>query len=149
MKLDYILRGYTGNIGTYFATMTDSVIRQEDDPQKATWRLDQIPVLKRFLTSDKGSGAIQEYYELRDEVRELTRTLNSYTEQGLVEKYKEYIKENGRLLAIKPQVLAMNRELTFLRRKKNQIAQSRMDPDSKRRAIDAIREARAKDDSKH
>ena len=141
MKLDYILRGYTGNIGTYFATMTDSVIRQEDDPQKATWRLDQIPVLKRFLTSDKGSGAIQEYYELRDEVRELTRTLNSYTEQGLVEKYKEYIKENGRLLAIKPQVLAMNRELTFLRRKKNQIAQSRMDPDSKRRAIDAIREA--------
>ena len=74
--------------------MTDSVIRQEDDPQKATWRrLDQIPVLKRFLTSDKGSGAIQEYYELRDEVRELTRTLkNSYTEQGLVEKYKEYMK---------------------------------------------------------
>ena len=141
MKLDYLIRGYTGNMGTYLINLIDSVIRQEDDPQKPAWRLDQIPVLKRFLTSDKGAGVINDYYELRDAVREVTRSMNSLEEQGLVEEYQQYIQENGKLIAIKPQVLSINRQLVYLRDQKRQIQASRMDPTAKRQAIDAIRQA--------
>jgi hypothetical protein len=46
MKIDYVIRGYTGAMGTYAISTMDSIIRSEDDATKATWRLDQIPVLK-------------------------------------------------------------------------------------------------------
>ena len=68
----------------------------------------------------------------------MTRTLNSYTEQGLVENTKN-IKRKRR--SYRKPSFSYEQRANFLRRKKNQIAQSRMDPDSKRRAIDAIREA--------
>jgi hypothetical protein len=99
MKIDYVIRGYTGAMGTYAITAMDSIIRSEDDATKATWRLDQIPVLKRFMISDLGAGTVNEYYDLREKLDEVVRTSNQLERTGNIEALQEYLKDNALFLS--------------------------------------------------
>jgi hypothetical protein len=141
MKIDYVLRGYTGSMGTYAITAMDSIIRSEDDATKATWRLDQIPVLKRFMISDLGAGTVNDYYDLKDRVDEVVRTSNQLERTGNVKALSEYLKENGQVLGIKDYVRDLDKDMKSIRESKMAINMSRMDPDQKRDALDALRRA--------
>jgi hypothetical protein len=141
MKIDYVLRGYTGSMGTYAITAMDSIIRSEDDATKATWRLDQIPVLKRFMISDLGAGTVNDYYDLKDRVDEVVRTSNQLERTGDVKALSEYLKENGQVLGIKDYVRDLEKDMKSIRESKMAINMSRMEPDQKREALDALRRA--------
>ena len=126
---------------TYAITAMDSIIRSEDDATKATWRLDQIPVLKRFMISDLGAGTVNDYYDLKDKVDEVVRTSNQLERTGDIKNLTEYLKENGQVLAIKDYVRDLDKDMKSIRESKMAINMSRMDPDQKREALDALRRA--------
>ena len=141
MKIDYIIRGYTGAMGTYAITTMDSIIRSEDDATKATWRLDQIPVLKRFMISELGAGTVNEYYDLRQKMDEVVRTSNQLERTGNIEALTEYLKENGQVLGMKDYIRDLNKDMKSLRESRLAINISRMEPDQKRQSLDALRKA--------
>jgi len=141
MKIDYILRGYTGAMGTYAITAMDSIIRGEDDASKATWRLDQIPVLKRFMISDLGAGTVNDYYDLREKLDEVVRTTNQLERTGNIDALQEYLKDNGQVLGMKDYVRALDKDMKSIRESRLAINISRMEPDQKREALDALRRA--------
>jgi hypothetical protein len=141
MKIDYIIRGYTGAMGTYAITTMDSIIRSEDDATKATWRLDQIPVLKRFMISDLGAGTVNEYYDLRQKMDEVVRTSNQLERTGNIEALTEYLKENGQVLGMKDYIRDLDKDMKSLRESRLAINISRMEPDQKRQSLDALRRA--------
>jgi hypothetical protein len=141
MKVDYVLRGYTGAMGTYAITAMDSIIRSEDDATKATWRLDQIPVLKRFMISDLGAGTVNDYYDLKDKVDEVVRTSNQLERTGDIKALTEYLKDNGQVLNVKDYVRDLDKDMKALRESRLAINISRMEPDQKRDALDALRKA--------
>jgi hypothetical protein len=141
MKVDYVLRGYTGAMGTYAITAMDSIIRSEDDATKATWRLDQIPVLKRFMISDLGAGTVNDYYDLKDKVDEVVRTSNQLERTGDIKSLTEYLKDNGQVLNVKDYVRDLDKDMKALRESRLAINISRMEPDQKREALDALRKA--------
>jgi hypothetical protein len=141
MKIDYIIRGYTGAMGTYAITTMDSIIRSEDDATKATWRLDQIPVLKRFMISDLGAGTVNEYYDLREKLDEVVRTSNQLERTGNIEALTEYLKENGQVLGMKDYIRDLDKDMKSLRESRLAINISRMEPDQKRQSLDALRKA--------
>ncbi|MEK9812872.1 MAG: LPD38 domain-containing protein, partial [Bordetella sp.] len=111
MKIDYVLRGYTGAMGTYAITAMDSVIRGEDDASKATWRLDQIPVLKRFMISDLGAGTVNDYYDLREKLDEVVRTTNQLERTGNIDALQEYLADNGQVLGMKDYIRALDKDM--------------------------------------
>jgi hypothetical protein len=141
MKIDYVIRGYTGAMGTYAITAMDSIIRSEDDATKATWRLDQIPVLKRFMISDLGAGTVNEYYDLREKLDEVVRTSNQLERTGNIEALQDYLKDNGQVLGIKDYIRSLDKDMKSLRESRMAINMSRMEPDQKREALDSLRRA--------
>jgi hypothetical protein len=130
-----------GAMGTYAITAMDSIIRSEDDATKATWRLDQIPVLKRFMISDLGAGTVNEYYDLREKLDEVVRTSNQLERTGNIEALQEYLKDNGQVLGIKDYIRSLDKDMKSLRESRMAINMSRMEPDQKREALDSLRRA--------
>jgi hypothetical protein len=141
MKIDYVIRGYTGAMGTYAISTMDSIIRSEDDATKATWRLDQIPVLKRFMISDLGAGTVNEYYDLREKLDEVVRTSNQLERTGNIEALQDYLKDNGQVLGMKDYIRSLDKDMKSLRESRMAINMSRMEPDQKREALDSLRRA--------
>ena len=141
IKIDNLVRGYTGTIGTYGVMLIDSIMRGEGDPTKASLSPEQIPVLKRFFASEQATGTISAYYDMKRRVDEVTRTVNALERTGDYENLIEYQKENGKLLAIKPYIQALNKDMADLRDSKRQILVSKMDPDLKNNALENIRKA--------
>jgi hypothetical protein len=100
MKVDNLIRGYTGTLGTYAVMMIDSVMRGEGDPTKATMKAEQLPVIKRFFASEKGTGTISSYYDLKEQVQEATRTLNYLERTGNSQDLKAYYEEHDRTAGV-------------------------------------------------
>jgi len=142
IKIDNLIRGYTGTIGTYIVLAIDSIMRGEGDPTKAAMKAEQLPVIKRFFASEKGTGTISAYYDLKGQVEEATRTINYLERTGNLEDLRSYLQDKGaKLIAIKPYVLAMDKDMKNLRELRQSVLISKMDPERKREVLDNIRTA--------
>jgi hypothetical protein len=142
VKIDNLIRGYTGTLGTYAVMALDAVMRGEGDPTKATMKAEQLPVVKRFFASSEGTGTITAYYEMKKAVDESTRTINFLERTGNLEGLKEYLTDKGaKLQAIKPYISSLDDDMTSLRDMRRMVQMSPMEPDAKREALDSIRKA--------
>ena len=84
-RIEHLVRGYLGALGTYLLTAADSAVRLFGDyPTKPTRRIDDIPVVKRFVKADppRSTVYLTDFYELRRETSRLTNTLREYRRQG-------------------------------------------------------------------
>ena len=141
LKVDNLIRGYTGTLGSYVAMLTDSILRSESDPTKPSMKLEQVPVLKRFIASDMSTGTIGAFYDMKRQVDEATRTMNYLERTGDFKAMREYMSKEGKVLMFKDYILQLNKDMTELRDIKRMIQQSKMDPDQKTEALDNIRKA--------
>jgi hypothetical protein len=142
IRIDHVLQGYTGSIGTYAAQMIDAFIRTEEDGVRPAMSLEQTPVIKRFFASDKSGGTIDAFYSLKKEVDEVVRTQHELQMRGNPDQYMEYMEKNGQLLALKGLVSNIDKQMTNLRKMRNMINFSQgLDADGKREALDNIRYA--------
>ena len=142
IKVDNLIRGYTGTLGTYAVMALDAIMRGEGDPTKAAMRAEQMPVVKRFFASPEGTGTVTAYYELKGQVDEATRTINFLERTGGYEDLQAYMQEKGaKLLAIKPYIQTLDKDMTMLRELRRAVQVSSLDPQSKRDVLDNIRSA--------
>ena len=141
-KIDNLIKGYTGTLGTYAAMMLDSVMRGEGDPTKASMKLEQMPVFKRFFSPSEGTGTISAYYDLKNAVETSTRTINFLERTGNTEDLQQYLTgKGGKLQAIKPYIQTLDKDMTMLRDTRKMVMMSQMEPDKKREVLDNIRSA--------
>lgn len=142
VKIDNLIRGYTGTLGTYAVMLLDSIMRGEGDPTKATMRAEQLPVIKRFFASPDSTGTVTAYYEMKKAVDESTRTINFLERTGNMEDLQEYMQDKGaKLQGIKPYIQALDKDMTMLREMRRAVQISGMEPDQKRDVLDNIRKA--------
>ena len=142
VKIDNLIRGYTGTLGTYAVMLLDSIMRGEGDPTKATMRAEQLPVIKRFFASPDSTGTVTAYYEMKKAVDESTRTINFLERTGNMEDLQEYMQDKGaKLQGIKPYIQALDKDMTMLREMRRAVQISSMEPDQKRDVLDNIRKA--------
>jgi hypothetical protein len=139
-KIDNLIRGYTGTMGTYAMMLMDSALIQEGDPVKATKRMEQLPVIKRFFAGDMGT--ISAYYDLKEEVDTVVQTVNTLQRTGNTDDLKPYLEENKKLYALKNYVGTLDTTMKQLNQAGKMINASKtMTADEKREALDKIREA--------
>ena len=142
IQIDNLIRGYTGTLGTYAVMAMDAIMRGEGDPTKATMKAEQMPVIKRFFASSDGTGTISAYYDMKQQVDEATRTINFLERTGGYKDLQEYMQDKGaKLLAVKPYIQQLDKEMTSLREMRQTIQISNIDPDQKREVLDNIRRA--------
>jgi len=115
IKLEYVMNGYGGTLGGYVLSLIDATLRQFTGRDYITPRIDQLPVIKRFLASPIGGGLQQQFYELRAESNKVVSTINALRERNKEDVLIAYMKNNDGLIRTRQQVLALDRYMTYWR----------------------------------
>lgn len=141
IKVDHIIKGYTGTMGMYAIDTIDMVMDQFSDSPKATKRFAQLPIIKRFAVDPEARGKVTEFYKLKDSVDSVVRTMNFLEKQGESEEYVDYLKKNQGTLAFKDYIRDTEKAMKELRQMKSAVQISKMSGDEKRDAIIGINRA--------
>lgn len=135
VKVDHILKGYSGTIGMYGIDVIDMVLEQFGDSPKPTKRFEQLPFFKRFVSDPEARGYVTQYYELKDAVDTTVRTMNLLEKTGESEEYVKYLTKNQGTLAFKDYVRDTEKSMKELREMRLAIRSSQMTGDEKRDAL--------------
>ena len=141
IKIDHVIKGYTGTIGGYAADVFDMVYDANADVPKASKRMEQMPVIRRFLLDPEARGTVTAYYDLKNSVDEVVRTSNYLERTMNYEDYGKYMQENINVLATREYILDMEKTMKEFRDTRSVIQNSQMDADAKRDALKAINQA--------
>jgi hypothetical protein len=138
IKLDYLIQGYTGTMGMYVVNLLDAFFDMNSEAPKASRRLEQMPVLRRFMVDPEARGSISAYYDLKNSVDEVVRTSNFLQRSMDFENYGKYMQENVQMLAVKDYINDLEKTMKEYREMKNLVRISNMDADSKRDTLSNI-----------
>lgn len=138
MKVDQVLKGYTGTMGIYMVDTIDLVMEQFGDSAKANKRFEQLPIIKRFVVDPEARGTVTAYYELKNSVDTFTRTSNLLEKTSKPEEFLAYVKKNAGVFAVKDYVLDLEKEMKELREMRRTITSSSMDGEQKKNLLTTV-----------
>ena len=144
MKIDHVMRGYVGTIGGYIIDVVDEMIFKnpavlgDKGTAAPTKDFTQLPVMKRFFLNKFSSGDVQDFYDLRAEVKELSGDLKRLAEEDRLDEYEAVFRARGHLLAMKDTLNYTGRRLSELRKQRQIVERSDLSSDLKRDMIDEI-----------
>jgi hypothetical protein len=158
IKIDHVIKGYTGSTGAFILNWTDRVMRskegrealanagykvtQPDFPEMALY---EFPLAKRMFLSPQASGLTEQFYDLAEEVKQTYNTLRELEDRGEYEEAQSLLSKTRGLLAIKQDVYEMRKTLADIREQERQIRRSPEDVISasqKREMLDELIEYR-------
>ena len=138
LKIDYVMKGYTGSIGAYVLQISDMLTRQVTDRHFITPRLEDLPFFKSFLLSRTGGGLQEQFYNLRKESNKFQATVNKLKEEGRGDELQLYFKNNLGLQKTRKEILRIDRYLAKFRENIKNIENSDMSPSEKRERINQL-----------
>lgn len=141
-KLEHLLIGYTGTIGSYVMATADGLIRASRPGESASWRADEIPLVKavyRGTGPAKSTQHMEEFYRMLNEVNQLKRTVDQYRSEGLTDKANELLEEQGGILKSRRSLSRTQQQVRVVRNKIELIQRDRtLTAEEKRRRIDEM-----------
>ena len=143
LKLEHVMKGYTGTIGSYVLDAVDSLMRStalSGDPsiQMPSRPVTEYPIIKRFFARNNNSGQKEDFYELHKEIRKITATLNDLKKKGRIDEYKRYLEGREVLVGLKGNVNYIANQLTYIRNQKSKVMKSDLSPERKREETDEL-----------
>jgi predicted DNA binding protein len=131
VNADHLMRGYFGTLGGLANMFISSAVRTTEGRSAPTMSLSDelaaIPSVGRFITREFGSGARNDFYELRREVDSAVAGFNNLRRVGRFEEAVEFRDKNQRLLQLRTQVNRVQDQLSTLRKRRTQVIEA---PDS-------------------
>ncbi|WP_180342928.1 LPD38 domain-containing protein [Aeromonas veronii] len=141
-QLEHLVIGYTGTIGGYVMATADGLIRASRQGESASWRADEIPLVKavyRGTGPAKSTQHMEEFYRMLNEVNQLKRTVDQYRSEGLDDKANELLEEQGGILKSRRSLSRTQQQVRVVRNKIELIQRDRtMNAEEKRKRIDEL-----------
>jgi hypothetical protein len=146
MKVDHVLYGYTGTLGSYLLDSIDHLVAKNpvftgdkatSAPSKA---ITELPVLKRFFVNEFSSDNRSDFYRLHNAVTGLDQAIKSLDEQNRFEEAEALIRTQGHLLDLKHDVNYISNRLSKLRKERTEVERSDASPELKRELLLQINE---------
>ena len=138
MKIDHLIRGYTGTLGQYMADLIGAAYEVSADNPKPSKRIEQLPIIRRFATDPEARGKLTAFYELKNAVDEAVRTSNMLEKTMQLEELIKYQEDNAQILAMQDYIKDLDKSLKELRDTRKEILSMPMDPDDKRDTLVSI-----------
>jgi hypothetical protein len=143
IKIDYIMRGYTGTLGAYAIEISDAVLKsktlQGDNRSVLPARdMTQYPVLKRFFAQEFGGEAKERLYEMSNEVTKFYNTYNKLLKEDRMEDLRRFSAGREHLIGLKSSTDDVRQSLADLRKYRGFIQRSDMTPEKKQEEIREI-----------
>jgi len=139
--VDHIMKGYTGSLGMYAIDLIDAVLFSNDASPKPAKRFEQMPVIKRFTVDKEAKGTVTAYYDLKNSVDEVVRTINLMERTGNIEELSKYAEENANLYGMRSYISSVEKQMKVMREAAIKIRSSDMSPEEKRDSLLAITQA--------
>jgi hypothetical protein len=139
--VDHIMKGYTGSLGMYAIDLIDAVLFSNDASPKPAKRFEQMPVIKRFALDKEAKGTVTAYYDLKNSVDEVVRTINLMERTGNIDELAKYGEENIHLYGMRSYISSVEKDMKKMREAVIQIRASDMSPEEKRESLSAITQA--------
>lgn len=124
LKVDHVMRGYGGTIGTYIIQMTDMLMRQVTDREFIAPDVSDAPLIKTILANsppNAGGGLQEQFYELKQESLRFTTTVNKLKEEGRSDELEAYFKNNEGLASTRKAVNRLERYMKQYRKVRRRI----------------------------
>lgn len=141
-QLEHLVIGYTGTMGSYVMATADGLIRASRPGESASWRADEIPLVKavyRGTGPAKSTQHMEEFYRMLSEVNQLKRTVDQYRSEGLDDKANELLEEQGGILKSRRSLSRTQQQVRVVRNKIELIQRDRtMNAEEKRKRIDEL-----------
>ncbi|WP_324019909.1 LPD38 domain-containing protein [Aeromonas hydrophila] len=141
-QLEHMVIGYTGTIGGYVMAAADGLIRASRPGESASWRADEIPLVKavyRGTGPAKSTQHMEEFYRMLNQVNQLKRTVDQYRSEGLIDKANELLDEQGGILKSRRSLSRTQQQVRVVRNKIELIQRDKvMAAEEKRRRIDEL-----------
>ncbi|WP_323936267.1 LPD38 domain-containing protein [Aeromonas caviae] len=141
-QLEHLVIGYTGTMGSYVMAAADGLIRAAGPGESASWRADEIPLVKavyRGTGPAKSTQHMEEFYRMLNEVNQLKRTVDQYRSEGLTDKANELLEEQGGILKSRRSLSRTQQQVRVVRNKIELIQRDRtLTAEEKRRRIDEM-----------
>ena len=125
MKVQYVMQGYGGSMGSYALSAVDAITRAVTDRDFIPPSADRMPVMRRFVQTSRGGGLQQQFYELRGEVNQVVQTLNRLEKEGRTEEYISYRESHADILNTRKAVLSIDRYMKNWREKRDKVVMSK------------------------
>lgn len=138
IKIDHLIKGYTGTIGQYAADVFDAMYDMTSDAPKAAKRFEQMPVIRRFALDPEARGSITAYYGLKDSVDEVVRTSNMLERSMNFKEWGPYASENMKMLGAQDFINDLEKDIKEYRQMRQMILSSSMSSDSKKQVLISI-----------
>ncbi|WP_421257654.1 LPD38 domain-containing protein [Aeromonas sp. 600886] len=141
-QLEHLVIGYTGTMGSYVMATADGLIRAYRPGESASWRADEIPLVKavyRGTGPAKTTQHMEQFYQMLNEVNQLKRTVDQYRSEGLDDKANELLEEQGGILKSRLSLSRTQQQVRVVRNKIELIQRDRtMNAEEKRKRIDEL-----------
>lgn len=141
-QLEHLLIGYTGTVGAYVMAAADGLIRASQPGESASWRADEIPLIKAIYQGDapaKSTQHMEEFYQMLSEVNQLKRTVDQYRKEGMTDQANELLDEQGGILKSRKSLSRTQKQVRVIRNKINLIQRDRtLSAAEKRQRIDRL-----------
>ena len=142
-KIEHLLQGYTGTIGTYALGVSDMIMRRTMDyPAPPASEPEDWPVVSAFYRGTgpaKGSKWQTDFYDLFQEVDQVYATIQQYRRErsderamALVEKNRDELMKRGALRMVHRHAQAINNRIERIHQDR------RMSPEEKRERVNKL-----------
>ena len=133
IKIDHIIKGYGGYMGSTIAQMTNYL---SDDRPAPT--INETLFVGTMLQNEHATGARSDFFELYDKVTQVKSTINALKQQNDPEALKEYMEKNKGYLGIAPAVNVLHNQVNKIRDVKKAVLNSNKSAEEKRVALDTL-----------
>jgi hypothetical protein len=138
LKIDNLLKGYTGSAGTILFQVLDGLMREGkgEPPERALW---QTPMISSFFQRPDGARQIIDFYEASTHISQVVQSMK-LMQQAEPDKLPEFIKAHQKELMLAPMAEDAGRKMTDLRKlKKSVMNNETLTGEQKRKMLDQIR----------
>ena len=122
-NIDHLVRGYTGTLGSYALMAADGIMRSAAGmPDRPARRLDQYPVLSRFLQEGQGTGPVESFFDIYQEVMLFSSSVSEYENTGRLEELDKYIGQRQNVALEADYIKSLAESLKELRRFRKEVS---------------------------
>ena len=127
-KIEHVLRGYTGTLGSYGLFLLDQATYHIGDlPDTPPLELTDYPMTRRFFAEPGGGvrGKLQQFYDLREASNKALNTFRALKREGRHGEARELKEARKGIFQTRQRVLGMDRIVSGLRNTKKKVMLSR------------------------
>lgn len=139
IKLEALINGYTGSMGLALVSALNPIFPSKERVQAAK-RLSDLPLVGTSFQPDDASGIIDAVYKTLQEASQAQASYKALVERGEIKQAEAFLQSRMQELMLAPLAGKYTEEMGKLAKERRQIQGADMDAETKRKAIDNIKQ---------